>query len=620
MWLCNYSCVACLATNNESSKQSQTNSTDKRPSDSEGENSEYNTELSKDIESVIGRENSKELIESNAQTENSEETTAEYDASLTSYKTIKVDDLNNIENLQEILIENPPNVSNSEVKQNEAMLWHVRLGHASLNYLKKLQEKEKSLQHVKFEESIKDCEVCILSKIEKLPFEQHRSRAERPLQIIHSDLMGPIRPTSWPGQKKYIMTFVDDYSRYAKIYCLKSKDEAGQAFESYLVSARNLLGTDAKVCYVRSDRGTKYTGGKFAEIMRKEKIEPGRGPPYTPELNGVAERFNKTIQRTIRANMCDSGLPESMWKLAAETAVHTYNITPHKSINYEVPLLKFSPKAKCHLQQIRRFGCIAYIKLPTIKSKFSKVAIKAVLIGHTPTGYLLWHPGSSKFLESRHVRFLEKVVYKDVYKKGITENKEGIKQNDKNTSDMLIEFSGNELTNELYSSSEINHELHSENSELNKTKQGKRGRPKKTSSKKGEQNSEINKMRLIDQINQNTGPVSRSKAKKINDISFSRYTKVSEVEEINEDELGHILLASIQKDPTTFEEAMNSEDKDLWKQAIKEELDSMKENGVWEVVDRPKEKLNGKRPNIIDSKWVFKGKSKVMTRLNIKHD
>lgn len=70
----------------------------------------------------------------------------------------------------------------------------------------------------------------------------------------------------------------------------------------------------------------------------------------------------------------------------------------------------------------------------------------------------------------------------------------------------------------------------------------------------------------------------------------------------------HILLASILKDPITFEEAINSEDKELWIQAIKEELNSLKENQVWILVDRPKENTDGKRPNIIGSSWLFKKK------------
>ena len=72
--------------------------------------------------------------------------------------------------------------------------------------------------------------------------------------------------------------------------------------------------------------------------------------------------------------------------------------------------------------------------------------------------------------------------------------------------------------------------------------------------------------------------------------------------------MGHILLASIQKDPSTFQEAMNSEVREMWVKAINEELKSMKENNVWELMNRPKESSSGKRPNIIDSKWVFKKK------------
>ena len=290
-----YSCTACLAVDNEFSEQSQTIS-DEKLSHSEGVNSESSDILMTDIGSAIGRENMEDLIVSDNQ-RNSEKLNSECEDNLISYKTVKIDDLKNGESLQDILNENPSESLFPQASYSEGMLWHLRLGDASLNYLKMLQKKEKKLEHVRFDESIRNCEVCILSKMEKLPFKQNRTRAERPLQIIHSDVMGPIKPSSWPGHKRYIIVFVDDYSRYARVYCLKSKDESGQAFERYLSSARNLLGTDAKVCYIRSDRGTEFTGGKFAEIMKRENIESNSGPPYTPELNGTAERFNKSIQR-----------------------------------------------------------------------------------------------------------------------------------------------------------------------------------------------------------------------------------------------------------------------------------------------------------------------------------
>ena len=217
-------------------------------------------------------------------------------------------------------------------KYNEAMLWHVRLGHTSLSYLKKLQKVIKSLEKVKFDDSILECEVCIMAKMEKLPFKESRKRAERPLQVIHTDTMGPIKPTPYPGLKRFIVVFVDDYSRFAIAYSVKSKDEAGEALKKYLVSARNLLGKNEKICYIKFDQGTEFTGGKFLEILRKEKIETELSPPYTPEHNGVAERFIKTIQEKVRAYMFHSGLPKSMWVLAVDAAVHAYNRTPHKTI------------------------------------------------------------------------------------------------------------------------------------------------------------------------------------------------------------------------------------------------------------------------------------------------
>ena len=72
--------------------------------------------------------------------------------------------------------------------------------------------------------------------------------------------------------------------------------------------------------------------------------------------------------------------------------------------------------------------------------------------------------------------------------------------------------------------------------------------------------------------------------------------------ENREDMLGHILLATINKDPCTYEEAINSEDREMWLKAIQDELNSMNENGVWELINRPKADQNGKRPNIIDSR------------------
>ena len=140
----------------------------------------------------------------------------------------------------------------------------------------------------------------------------------------------------------------------------------------FLEHMRNLLGENKKICYIRADNGTEFAGGKFAEIIAKEGISIDFAPPYTPKLNGTAERFNKTIQNKIRALMIDSGIPGTMWGLATEAAIHIYNRTPHKSIECKTPLSLVNPEKKSHTEEIRRFGSLAYIRIPTSESKFSE--------------------------------------------------------------------------------------------------------------------------------------------------------------------------------------------------------------------------------------------------------
>ena len=210
-------------------------------------------------------------------------------------------DLNNI--IPEIEAENliKYNKKNSSeenrIKHTEGMLWHMRLGHPSLEYMRKMQKYEEKLKKVKLDKEILDCETCVLAKMEKLPFKNNRRRSDRPLHTIHTDTMGPITPTSFPGENKFIIVFIDDHSRYARTYHVKHKSQSGECLQKYLEHTRNLLGKQEKVCFIRSDNGTEFTGGHFAEIVRQEKIDSDYAPPYTPELNGKAERFIKTLQK-----------------------------------------------------------------------------------------------------------------------------------------------------------------------------------------------------------------------------------------------------------------------------------------------------------------------------------
>ena len=56
------------------------------------------------------------------------------------------------------------------------------------------------------------CEICIEAKQCKQPFQESESRKTAVLQLIHSDLCGPLEEKTIGGAW-YVLTFIDDYSR-----------------------------------------------------------------------------------------------------------------------------------------------------------------------------------------------------------------------------------------------------------------------------------------------------------------------------------------------------------------------------------------------------------------------
>ena len=59
------------------------------------------------------------------------------------------------------------------------------------------------------------CEGCILGKMQRSSFPKDGSVwATRKLQLIHSDVCGPMQTPSF-GNNLYFVTFIDDYSRHA---------------------------------------------------------------------------------------------------------------------------------------------------------------------------------------------------------------------------------------------------------------------------------------------------------------------------------------------------------------------------------------------------------------------
>jgi hypothetical protein len=97
-------------------------------------------------------------------------------------------------------------------------MWHCRFGHISENHVKKLHS-DGLLTSCDFE-SYETCEACLLSKMTKAPFMDLLERALDLLELINTDVCGPMSTTA-RGGFQYFITFTDDFVRYGYVYLMK---------------------------------------------------------------------------------------------------------------------------------------------------------------------------------------------------------------------------------------------------------------------------------------------------------------------------------------------------------------------------------------------------------------
>ena len=123
-----------------------------------------------------------------------------------------------------------------------AWLWHARLGHVNFYALKMMGEKEMAFGVPKIEHPNQLCECCMVAKQARVPFPiKAKFRAQRPLQLVHADLCGPITPATLAGNK-YFFLLVDDYSRWMWVYTLKEKSGAFEVFKKFKRLVENRSG------------------------------------------------------------------------------------------------------------------------------------------------------------------------------------------------------------------------------------------------------------------------------------------------------------------------------------------------------------------------------------------
>ena len=204
-----------------------------------------------------------------------------------------------LNNLELFKVEHPKSIKRQKVSHNDNMyLWHLRLGHINLNRTNRLV-KDGPLRKLNVG-TLPVCESCLEGKMTKRPFSAKGERSKELLQLVHSDVCGPLSVQARGGYE-YFITFTDDYSRYGYIYLMHKKYETFGKFKEFMAEVEKQLGKSLKT--LRSDQGGEYLDTEFKDHLLEHGILSQLTAPGTPQQNGVAERRNRTLIYMVRSMM-----------------------------------------------------------------------------------------------------------------------------------------------------------------------------------------------------------------------------------------------------------------------------------------------------------------------------
>jgi transposase InsO family protein len=286
---------------------------------------------------------------------------------------------------------------NCEMSIKVKDLWHKRLGHINRRGLK--------MMNLPYSEEV--CSPCMRGKATRLPFKpvQH-PRSSRIGELLHSDVGGPVNPPTANGERFY-QTVMDDFSHFCVVFLLKSKSEASQNLMNFIQQLKTVRGK--YVNKIKCDNGGEYTSNELKDFCTKKGIRLEYTLHYSPQMNGKAERLNRTLQDKVRTLLAETNLPKTLWGEAIRCAAYQLNRSPTNALNGQIPAKIYL--GRLDIEKLRIFGSKAWAyKLPKC-DKLETRAREVRMVGYHPCGYRLWDPVTNEIVVSRDVRFNESNIF-----------------------------------------------------------------------------------------------------------------------------------------------------------------------------------------------------------------
>lgn len=238
---------------------------------------------------------------------------------------------------------------------------HKRMGHISYTYLKKLLKLDTNITTLEISDFTEiQCEDCTIANIQRNPIPKKRTSqlAKAFGDHFHIDIFGKLRTTAIGGYL-YLLTIVDDATRWTTMAPLKTKDEAYVAWVKFATMLFTQYGIKVKT--LQSDNDTVFLSEDFTAYLESQGTLRRLTVHDTPQQNGVAERTHQTIIRHVRVCLESSKLPDKLWYYAVLYSTFCTNRSPRSAINFETPYFR-RYKTHYNIDNMHSFGapCIFY--------------------------------------------------------------------------------------------------------------------------------------------------------------------------------------------------------------------------------------------------------------------
>jgi transposase InsO family protein len=443
-----------------------------------------------------------------------------------------------------------------------ANLWHRRLGHVSHSAIRKMVSDHTVIGLSNLEEEPdKSCDICDRSKQTRQHFPRSSRKVSKVLQLIHSDVLGPM-PCEGVQGEKYVLTVLDDYSRFSEVVCLRNKRDVAASLIDVIARWQRQTGVLVKA--LRTDRGTEFMGQLRTYIQAKGIVHE-LSVAYVPEQNGRAERLNRTLLERTRALLLEHKLPKVVWSEAIKAASYLRNVVCSAK-QVQTPYELFHG-AKPSVSHLRVYGCKVSAHIPAHKrDKLDGVSEECVLVGYAPysRAYRLLTQGRNGELivveainvrihEDESAKFLNDFQHDDEEHtaQGVDFNLLTVSDKTSGAQDAEIE----EASNAGYNASETSEDTEETGTEdPQHVEEDPVEHPMTGDSQESAEGQRYPK--------RNRRPP-------------QEWWEPSIQPQLN-------AVAALSDEPRTYREAMSRQDADLWQQAVNAEFKSLHEMGVYE--------------------------------------